>query len=276
MLAEKFDGGNNVMGKFDRILLCSDLDGTLTDESGAIPEKNIRALEYFCSEGGKFCISTGRLPAYLLEHYFSKEFLSGCPTICCNGACIYDFAEEKVLLERPFTSHCVELAEFLYKNCADIIRLTISTRGPLIVNFDDYSASYDKIRAMLADMPIYKVVLVFDDDNEEGALSLKSMLEKSFGEYFNFSRSWATGLEILDAHATKGDAVHALKKILGNDMVAVCAGNYENDITMLTAADIGCAVSDSVPSLKEAADKIVCSSREGAIAYIVDNVLDWI
>lgn len=274
MLAEKFDGGNNVMGKFDKILLCSDLDGTLTNKSGVIPEKNIRALDYFCSEGGKFCVSTGRLPIYLLENYFSKEFLSACPTICCNGACIYDFAEEKMLVERPFTSHCVELAEFLYKNCADIIHLTIFTKGPSKVDFDDYSASYDKICAMLTDMPIYKVVLVFDE--EKSTLSLKSMLEKSFGEYFNFSRSWATGLEILDAHATKGDAVHTLKQILGNDMVAVSAGNYENDITMLTAADIGCAVSDSVPSLKEAADRIVCSSREGAIAYIVDNVLDWI
>lgn len=262
------------MGKFDRILLCSDLDGTLTDESGAIPEKNIRALEYFCSEGGKFCVSTGRLPSYLIEQHFSREFLSGCPTICCNGACIYDFAEEKILLEKPFTSHCTELAEFLYENCADIVRLTVFTSGPSTVNFDDYSASYDKIYALLRDMPIYKVVLVFD--NEESTLALKNMLEKSFGEYFDFSRSWPVGLEILDAHATKGDAVRALKQILGNDMVAICAGNYENDITMLAAADIGCAVADSVPSLKEAADKVVCSSREGAIAYIIDNALDWI
>lgn len=261
------------MGKFSNILLCSDLDGTLTTHAGIIPEKNMRAIEYFCSKGGKFCISTGRLNDHLLQ-FFDKALLSNCPIICCNGACIYDYATDKVLYEKPLGIHTDELVEFLYKNCGNILHTTIFTKGPDKRDFASYAGCINEIRATLADPPAYKIVLVFD--TEENTLILKNKLEQIFGEHFNFARSWPVGLEILDKNATKGDTVTVLKNILGDGRTSVCVGDYENDITMVQKADIGCAVANAVDELKSVADKIVCSNHDGAIDYIVNNVLNWI
>lgn len=52
----------------------------------------------------------------------------------------------------------------------------------------------------------------------------------------------------------------------------ICVGDYENDFTMLEAADIGCAVQNAVEALKDRADRVICSNDEHAIRYIVDHL----
>ena len=50
------------MGKFDGMLICTDLDGTLLEKNRSISEENHNAIEYFKSEGGIFTFITGRMP----------------------------------------------------------------------------------------------------------------------------------------------------------------------------------------------------------------------
>ena len=52
------------MGKFDKILICTDLDGTLFRNNKTISSENIKAIEYFKSEGGFFTFVTGRMPLF--------------------------------------------------------------------------------------------------------------------------------------------------------------------------------------------------------------------
>ena len=49
------------MGKFDGILLCTDLDDTLLTTDKRISDENKQAIEYFMSEGGLFTFATGRV-----------------------------------------------------------------------------------------------------------------------------------------------------------------------------------------------------------------------
>ena len=51
--------------------------------------------------------------------------------------------------------------------------------------------------------------------------------------------------------------------------LTVAAGNYENDIDLLQAADIGYAVGDSIPSVKAVADRITVNCADHAIAAII-------
>ena len=53
------------MGKFDNILICTDLDGTLFRNDKSISQRNVDAIEYFKSEGGYFTFITGRMPYYV-------------------------------------------------------------------------------------------------------------------------------------------------------------------------------------------------------------------
>ena len=259
------------MGKFDKILICSDLDSTLTFEE-KIPENNMEAIRYFCAEGGKFCVSTGRLPKFLLEKHFTKEILSNCPAICCNGTCIYDFNTEKIVYEKKITSDCGCLTAALDNIKKLILRATIFVSGPSSVDLLDFENEIGKISNVIKTDGLYKIVLVFKD--EITAENTMHYLEEKLIEYFNISRSWPVGLEIIEKSATKGDAINVLKNnILADSRTTIAVGDYENDITMLKAADIGCAVENAVSALKASADKIICHSKDGAIDYIVKNIL---
>ena len=55
----------NLAGKFSGILLCSDLDGTLTSDGRTISDSNLDAIRYFESEGGYFTIVSGRFPTHI-------------------------------------------------------------------------------------------------------------------------------------------------------------------------------------------------------------------
>ena len=79
------------MGKFDGILICTDLDGTLYNsdrESRTISKENLNAIEYFKSEGGYFTIVTGRMPCFSDEAYNAVK--PNCPFGCINGGGLYD------------------------------------------------------------------------------------------------------------------------------------------------------------------------------------------
>ena len=47
------------------------------------------------------------------------------------------------------------------------------------------------------------------------------------------------------------------------------AGDFMNDTAMLVKADLGAAVASAQPSVKAAADIIVCDNNSGAIAELI-------
>ena len=50
------------MGRFDGVLFCTDLDGTVLTSEKTVSKENHDAIEYFKSEGGYFTFITGRMP----------------------------------------------------------------------------------------------------------------------------------------------------------------------------------------------------------------------
>ena len=76
------------MKKFEGLLLCTDLDGTLLNNERKVSKENREAIDYFKSEGGYFTFITGRMP------YFSAQVFDivqpNAPFGCINGGGIYD------------------------------------------------------------------------------------------------------------------------------------------------------------------------------------------
>lgn len=83
------------MKKFDGILFCTDIDGTLYNDDKTISDDNLQAIEYFKSEGGLFTFITGR------HHIVSGEIYNAikpnAPIGCLNGGGVYDYKKGEFL-----------------------------------------------------------------------------------------------------------------------------------------------------------------------------------
>ena len=53
------------MKKFEGMLICTDLDGTLLRRDKTVSMENLEAIEHFKAEGGYFTFITGRMPYYV-------------------------------------------------------------------------------------------------------------------------------------------------------------------------------------------------------------------
>ena len=85
------------MGKFEGVLICSDLDGTFIGAGDAI-SVNKNAVEYFIEEGGRFTFATGRNIAHLLNSELYT--IINAPACLLNGSVIYDYKEGQILYEK--------------------------------------------------------------------------------------------------------------------------------------------------------------------------------
>ena len=248
------------MGKFDGILIATDLDQTLAIGDN-VAQENVEAIQYFQQEGGLFTLATGRYISHI-EDNFSDKITPNCSILTLNGNVICDEKthEPTVLseLDKDITS---EILSYSHKNHSENI---------LFVNVCDWNESYKYEGEVFNDT----CKLVFVMETEEAALKLRDHLKEKYSHIINVERSWPVGVEIYAKDGGKGKALEYLRRSGKYHIdTIICAGDYENDISMLEYADIGFAVKNANEEAKKAAD-IVCdvTCTEGAIAWIINKL----
>lgn len=253
------------MGRFDGYLICSDIDGTLVDAAGRVPPANEEAICRFQREGGLFTVSTGRYPQYAQR--FGDRLRCNTLLICINGTCLYDTDTQCVVYSHPMDNDVLAVLRWVERSCPCVngIYLGIGLRG---------ETAYPRTETGFhlpehCSEPIYKAVLTMPAAAGD---AFKAQMLARFGDRYAMERSWAEGLELHARGSGKGDAVRQLRRLLPSVHTVVAVGDYENDLTMLEAADIGYAVANAIPSVKEAADRLTVSHNEGALAHIIDDL----
>ncbi len=256
------------MAKFDGYLICSDLDGTFRGWGAEAFEKNAEAVRYFTENGGRFCFATGRTVEYLKEYQLSP--LVNAPCCLCNGGMLYDYQQETVLKENrvPFT-----VGEFI-KVATDIDGVSEGFYFNIYPNEQLRHTSFVEAgkqpEEALAGHPI-KMILVTETEEEANALKAKLNQHPFFSGCY-ISKSWAEGVEINSAQGTKGHAIRYIKEFLGDIHTAIGIGDYENDVPLMEAADIGVAVGNALDMVKEKADWIVKPCDEFSICDLVERI----
>lgn len=245
------------MGIYSGYLICTDLDGTFTDNQSRLIDKNLEAVKQYMKGGGLFTISTGRAASYLKEQY-GDRLLINTYLICLNGTMICDTENDKVIYSR-----------YIGKNeLSDIDEFAKTTEGAY---FHTENTSYTTFRAIPENESVHKIVFV--SKTTEECFALRAQLEKRYGSICDFNRSWPTGLEMLPKGSGKGDCVKKLRSVLGDRVKTVIAvGDYENDLTMIREADIGVAVGNAADFVKAEADMVTVSNEDGAIAKIIEEI----
>ena len=254
------------MGKFDGILICSDIDGTY--ERGSEYEKytpNVEAAKYFVQNGGKFTFSTGRQVSYLRKDRFAS--VMNAPASAFNGTVIYDYDKEKLLYHKqlPFTNEQIIEELSPYKDC--IIRLNCCYDIDADI---DTSIGFEQPTDLLKE---HSIKIVCATRTVEDALKLKSVLKNSpLTSECYVNRSWSWGVEIIPSDSTKGQALEFIKAYLGDIHTSIGIGNYENDLPLIQYADIGITVENAVPELKAAADYVLCDYEQFAIKEFIEKL----
>ncbi|MCI9085836.1 MAG: Cof-type HAD-IIB family hydrolase [Clostridia bacterium] len=266
--------GQKIMGKFDGMLLCTDLDDTLLTDNKQVSEKNRKAIDYFKSEGGLFTFSTGRVPmgARLILEYV----VPNAPIVCFNGGGIYDFSENKMLWSRKLDSDAISAVEYVDRRL-DFVGIEICTEEKIYFSKINAKVREHQVLEKLPDndldyhdIPeVWQKVLFMTEEHELNTVR-RTISESPFADKYTFVQSSPWYYELLPKNSTKGDGLIQLGKLCGIDRSHIIAvGDNENDLEMVKMAGVGIAVENAIPIVKNSADYVTADNNSDAIAKVI-------
>jgi len=243
-------------------LIAMDLDGTLVGPAMQVPERTHQALRRAVQQGCWITIATGR--SFPPVARFARELGLNAPLLLCQGALIRDHRDGAILYREPIP--------------LDLARQVIDyaqTRGlPLQVHLEDEPAYADRTNRLAARMeaisgistqvvdhlaawlehPPLKLMIYAEP---EAIASLLAELQARFGDRVQVVQSWHHLLEITRLHVSKGRALAWLAGQLGVAQAETLAiGDHDNDISMLSWAGLGVAMSHATPACQAAANVV--------------------
>lgn len=251
---------------YNGYLILTDIDGTLTPRAGEVTKENTDAIEYFKENGGLFTFATGRIPEYLSRF----PFRANAPIVTTNGTLMCDGDGNTLWKKTMPVEDCKEVLRHIVENHAGVKTVQRCFEGEEELKIE-FLPPMESLASFEDGCPTYKTVFICE--TEEDALRLMEDLIDRYSERFSYDRSWPVGLEMHHKHSGKGECVKILRQMLPQIHTIITAGDYENDLTMLREADIGCAVANAIPAVKEAADRIIVHCDEHAIAHIIYDLI---
>ena len=256
-------------------LVASDLDGTLMRSDDSVSERTLTALTRTVAAGIRFVLVSARSPGWLAPA--AAQLGLGGIGICANGAVVYDYEAERVLIHRPLEPETArELVHGLRRAAPGVVFGCERPSGffaesgyrPLFRPPDSIPRA-DAL-AFLSE-PVSKLVL---QHHELPQAELHALARDFAGEQVEVCYSGAGLVEVAAAGVTKGAALAELCDELEIDRGEVIAfGDMLNDVPMLEWAGRGIAVANAHAEVLAVADEITASNDEDGVALALEKVL---
>lgn len=269
-----------IMKKYENIILLSDMDGTLLNSDSKVSEKNREAIRHFIAGGGHFGIATGRGHVNALK--FLENIEINTPSILYNGSVLYDYSTGQII-EMSLLPNLL-LVDYIRNCLSEFENVLVHVYSP-DMNFivspqhlaDAGELSWHKPNTFcriddIIEKPWIKILL---NGTPEDLAGLDNKL-KEYGleDAINKVFSSETYLELLPQLVSKGSMLVRLREHVGPDYKIYAVGDYNNDVEMLVAADIGIATQNALQNVKDAADMVTVSNDENAIAHIIYHLIE--
>ena len=269
---------------FSDVLLTVDYDRTLTAPDSTIPERNLQAIRYFIDHGGVFTVNTGRSVPMIKA--FRDIVPVNAPLLLYNGSAAYNVQTGQLEF-----CHAIPLDLWQTVNAARELLpdLTVEVQGldahyacpenPGWASFCrrqqcawQFAQPGDDLGTFLK----FSIYGTFHDDTVNSLFSgteaevrrmdgAEALLKKAFGQHCEIFRAAA---RIIDIHAkgvSKARSARELQQRLGRSIL-VCAGDADNDLSMMRDADFAFAPADAhIASQFET----VCDCASGAVAEVI-------
>ncbi len=270
------------MQKINYPLIVSDFDGTLVNFDTTITQENKDAIARYVAAGGKFVISTGRLPSGILPR--ARELgLKGILS-CCQGAIIMDIETGETLFEGKLSMQttldaCREMEKYsLHIHAYDLWEYYANMDDEPLRLYESLVKSKAKrildkpLSAFLEEkgIAVYKLLAMIESEKCDGLL--KTLTAANI-EGCDITRSAEFLVEIVSKSYSKGTAVEFLARHYGVPLEkTIAVGDQLNDISMIEKAGLGVAVKNADEALKARADYICeFTNEESAIARIIEK-----
>ena len=267
------------MKRFEGLILCSDVDGTLVNEQNKVPKENAEAIAYFQAHGGKFMLATGRIPeaVYPILDGIHPDL----PGICHNGCSIYDYNEKKYVatteLPRSATAPAEEIMRLFPESGVEII--TVDGIYILKPNFaTERHITFEKITSKPAEsfesVSATWLKCLFAQDPDDTTKMQEAMENSPYKKDFTLIRTHQYYYEIFNKHASKGNALKQFCSMYHLDPKNLLAiGDNDNDVEMLKIAGKSAAVKNASSSAKDVAETILTKTNdEGAVAEFISKL----
>ena len=252
-------------------MVALDIDGTLVDHEGRLPENVRRSVRRVVDAGVPVVLTTGR-SWHATRPIFEELDLPQGPAISSNGAVTVRFPPvefhkvitfnpaqivERVLAEHPEAALAAEVIGEGYR---------VTKHFPE----GDLSGSIEVVSAEeLAGSDVTRIVVRDPEASDHDFIALASRLGL---HGVNYSVGWTAWLDIAPAGVTKASALAELaatRGIAAADVLAI--GDGRNDIEMLSWAGRGVAVGDAPDEVKAAADHVTGCFAAGGTADELDR-----
>lgn len=265
---------------YNKIALFTDLDGTLFDDDKRVSQKNISAIKEFTAKGGLFGISTGR-SAVNVRNMLPDVPINGW-SVLFNGAAAYHLARGEFGPTRsldkaamlPLLRWALEKLPQINIQIATPDRLLFASSPDLADDhfFRTHQPADFVDLDTAAKEPWLKAVLCSYDGSLEQLR--RQAISTGVCDRVDCVYSWDYYLEFLPKGASKGACLQMLRSLEGMEgRTVVAIGDYTNDLELLKEADIAVAVGNALPEVKAAADHVICSNNEDALAFLIQQLL---
>lgn len=272
-------------------LFVSDLDGTLLNPESRISARTASIVTELSRRGVLFTVATARTHA-TVEPLLSAT-LTLPPAIVMTGAAMWDRRRQSYInphFMEPATAACITEAcaahgirPFSYTlDGSGIIRTYYNGRtSRREQKFIDERAHLPLKRFEInptgdAAMSYPDTVLIFALGLPDSIYPLADELRAtglcSVSSYPDIFNSDVAFLEVFAPGVSKASAVTDLKKLTGADRLTVFGDNL-NDLPMMAVADVAVAVGNAFPEVKAAADIVIGSNRDDAVALYISEEL---
>lgn len=262
-----------------KVIIFSDMDGTLLTHDKKINEKDLNAIRKFRSLGGKFTFATGRT-LQSFEQYREK-LGTDFPLIMYNGAMIHDYGSGENLCMRPLPDNAKQMALDIMSLMPECGGEVLTSRNTYVFSNTKYQQIHTRLCAItpvyenLADIPDGEWLKVLFSLAPDRVPVLEEIIDGLNLSGVEFVRSAEILLEMLPKGISKGTALEDYRKLDGMaDYTFVAIGDFDNDIEMITSADIGVCPANAEESVKNISDIVLsrdCNS--GAVAELIEYMI---
>lgn len=266
------------MGKFDNVLILTDFDGTFANDKGVITDDNIEMVSYFIKNGGCFSVSTGR--TFQGFHKYDAKYINA-PVLLANGAIAYDYEKKSSVFFDGLAEEGVSAIEKILCQFPEITVEMYPFNETFAINLTDTSHRHFSSQGITykvcekpsqTTIPWQKAMLACGDVDPK---SVHEFIDKYIPE-ISYIKTTGEFIEVLAKGVDKGSGLLKMAKYLNVDALdAYAVGDGLNDMEMIVAAAKGFVPENGNKDVLKAADYVVRSNNDGAIANVIE-ILDKI